>query len=49
MHSDSRNSIVCSHCVSFAFAWSYCYRLLFESFCILCSVLNRCWGFTVKL
>ena len=37
-----RNSTLCSHCVSFTFAWCYC-RLLFENFCILCSMLNRCW------
>ena len=43
-----RNSILCSHYVSFVFAWGYG-RLLFKSFCILCSVLNRYWGFTAKL
>jgi len=46
-----RNSIgllVCSYCVSFTFAWGYC-RLLFKHFCILCSVLNRYWGFTAML
>ena len=26
----------------------YC-RLLFKNFCILYSLLNRCWGFTAKL
>jgi len=26
----------------------YC-RLLFKNFCILCSVLKRCWIFTAKL
>jgi len=39
---------LCSHCVSFTFAWGY-YRLLLKNFCILCSVLNRWWGFTAKL
>jgi len=43
-----RNSMLWSHFVSFTFAWGYC-RLLFKSFCILYSVLNRCWGFTAKL
>jgi len=43
-----RNSILCWHCVSFTFAWVYC-RLLFNSFCILCSVPTRCWSFTAKL
>ena len=39
MPSDRNIMLVCSHCVSFMFAWGYC-RLLFKHFCILCSVLN---------
>jgi len=35
---------VTTRCVSFTFAWGYC-RLLFKNFCILCSMLNHCWGF----
>jgi len=42
-----RNSILCSHCVNFTFTWGYC-RLLFKSFCILCSVPYRCLSFTTK-
>jgi len=42
-----RNSILCSHCVNFTFTWGYC-RLLFKSFCILCSVPYRCLSFTAK-
>jgi len=29
--------------------WQPYSRLLLTNFCILCSVLNRCWGFTAKL
>jgi len=45
---DIRNSLLCSHCVSFI-------RLVgvtvgyFENFYILCSVLSRGWGFTAEM
>jgi len=38
-----RNSILCSHCVSFTFVCGHC-RLLLKNFCILCPVLNRLLG-----
>jgi len=42
------NSILFSYCVSFTFVCGYCW-LLFNNFCVLFSVFNRCWGFTAKL
>jgi len=34
--SGDRNSIVCSHCVSFAFSWGYCRLLRVFAFYVQC-------------
>jgi len=43
-----RNGMLCSHCVGFTFAWGYCIAYYYKIFCILCSVPNRCRGFTAQ-